>query len=92
MKDVVQTSGATSHSAMRMDFGISRACIRAPREDEIARRAKTEHQRFVRQRLAGAVRSRSAMITVHSMASRASVALVVTSVGELIRGMGSSLI
>jgi hypothetical protein len=37
------------------------------------------------------VRSMIAMITVHSMASSASVALVVSSVGELIRGTVSSL-
>jgi hypothetical protein len=74
-----------------MDFGISTPCIRVPRKDAIARRPNTQHQRFVRQRLAGAVRSMIAMITVHSMASSASVALVVSSVGELIRGTVSSL-
>jgi hypothetical protein len=73
-----------------MDLGISRACIRAPREDAVARRAKAEHQRLVRQRVVVAVRRRRAMIMAHSMARRASVALVVSSVGELIRGTDGS--
>ena len=77
---------------MRMGFGSSRAWSRAPREEAVARRAKIEHQRVVRQRFVVAERRRSAMITVHSMASRASVALVVSSVGELIRGTVSSLV
>jgi len=71
-----------------MGLGSSRPWTRAPRKEAIARRAKVEHQRFVRQRLVVAERRRRAMIMAHSMASRASVALVVSSVGEFVRSIG----
>ena len=66
---------------MRMDFGSSRAWSRAPREEAVARRVKIEDQRLVRQRFVVGERRRRAIIRVHSMARRASVALVVSSVG-----------
>lgn len=77
---------------MWMDFGISSPWTRVPRKDAVARRAKAEHQRLVRQLFVAVERRRTAMIMLHSMARSASVTLVVSSVGELIRGTVCSLV
>jgi hypothetical protein len=75
-----------------MESGISNPWATAPRKDENARRPNTQRHSPVLHRSPVADRHRYTTIMTRSMASTASVALVVNSVGDMLIIMVSLLI
>jgi len=74
-------------SAACKECGISNPCATDPRKDANASRPNTQHHNPILHRSPVGVRHKYARTTTHSMASTASVALVVISVGEAIKAM-----
>src|ERR1035441_8194079 len=82
----VRLSGFQSDSSQV--GGISIPCTREPSKEANANRPNTQHHKPTRHRFPLGIIQRRANTKTHSMASTASVTLVVSSVGEAAKFMG----